>query len=269
MHLWFLYLLLVLIAVALPARALVVRFDAGGGFREAVGQVVSTLFDWRAAPLLLAIPVAGTLLAADWWLVWQGIPTPAAGFVPNLPAVVAFGTAFALGWIVHREQRVLTTLAADWPLYLSAAIAASIAAAFIAGDRLHFSLQPLAESSRMAFAGVYALALWCWCFAAVGAAMRFLGSPSRPLRYLADASYWMYLAHLPLIWLLQAWMLRWPAPWAVKFAVVLAVSMAVLLASYHWLVRRTFVGVFLNGRRHPRGGADRDAATPAPSISPG
>ena len=62
----------------------------------------------------------------------------------------------------------------------------------------------------------------------------------------------MYLVHLPIVWLLQAWSLRWPLPWAVKFAFVLIVTATLLLASYHWLVRSTFVGVFLNGRRYPK-----------------
>jgi peptidoglycan/LPS O-acetylase OafA/YrhL len=148
------------------------------------------------------------------------------------------------------------------------AVAASLTAWFVAADRVHFSLQPLDAARRIAFAGAYALAAWSWCFACIGAAVRFLGQPSARLRYLSDASYWMYLVHLPLIWLLQAWMLRWPLHWTLKFPLVLAIAMALLLASYHWLVRNTFVGVFLNGRRHPRLPAAA-AIIPAPNISPG
>jgi hypothetical protein len=47
-------------------------------------------------------------------------------------------------------------------------------------------------------------------------------------------------------------MLRWPLPWPVKLFLILAITSAVLLASYHLLVRRSFLGVFLNGRRHAR-----------------
>jgi glucan biosynthesis protein C len=133
---------------------------------------------------------------------------------------------------------------------------------------LHFSLRPMEGFARVAYAGAYALASWCWCFASLGAAVRFLGQPSPRTRYLSDASYWMYLVHLPIIWLLQAWILRWPLHWSVKFSLILAVSMVLLLASYHWLVRGTFVGVFLNGRRYPRS-AKSALPTPRPSTSPG
>jgi peptidoglycan/LPS O-acetylase OafA/YrhL len=267
MHLWFLYLLLLMFLLVLPLRALVARCDTGRALRDAVGRAFAWLVASRLAPLVLATPLVFALLAARWWLVWQGIPVPAAGFVPNLPALVAYGSAFAFGWLMHREQRVLHSLAADWLAYLGAAIGASLAAILLAGDRLHFSLAPLDEGRRIAYACAYAIACWCWCFACLGAAVRFLDRPSARLRYLADASYWMYLAHLPVIWLLQAWMLKWPLHWSVKFPLVLAASLALLVASYHWLVRNTFVGVFLNGRRYPR--SQEAAVISTPSTSPG
>jgi glucan biosynthesis protein C len=267
-HLWFLYLLLVLFALTLPVRALIARLDAGGSFRASVARMMAASVDSRVAPLLLAVPVSAALLAAKWWLPWHGIPVPAVGLVPNFPGLLAYGTAFVLGWLMHRESRVLSALAADWLLYLSMAMVATLVAIFLAGERLHFSLRPMEGFARVAYAGAYALASWCWCFASLGAAVRFLGQPSPRTRYLSDASYWMYLVHLPIIWLLQAWILRWPLHWSVKFSLILAVSMVLLLASYHWLVRGTFVGVLLNGRRYPRS-AKSVLPTPRPSTSPG
>jgi hypothetical protein len=265
-HLWFLYLLLVLFALWLPLRAMAARLDARGNWRAGAARALAWLLRRRLAVLLLAIPVATALLSARWWLVWQGIPVPAMGFVPNVPALVGYGGAFVLGWLMHREQESLRLLAADWLLYLGLAVLATLAAVYFAGDRLHFSLQPLGEGDRMGFAVAYSLALWCWCFAAIGLAVRFLDQPEPRWRYLADASYWMYLVHLPIIWLLQAWTLRWPLHWSVKFTLILVITAVLLLASYHWLVRGTFVGVFLNGRRLPRRAT---LATSAPSTSPG
>jgi hypothetical protein len=266
-HLWFLYLLLVLFALWLPLRALVVRLDASGARRAALAGLVARVVASRMAPLLLAVPVALTLVAARWWMIWMGVPVPASGLVPNLPALLTFGIAFVLGWVIHREQAVLRTLAADWLLYLIAAILATLVSLYLAGDRVHFGLEPLPPTERMAFAGAYAIALWCWCFAAVGAAVRFIDEPSPRWRYLSDASYWMYLVHLPIVWLLQAWSFRWPLHWAVKFPAVIAVTLVLLLASYHWLVRGTFVGVFLNGRRHPRVASTAPRAQSASSAA--
>jgi len=100
----------------------------------------------------------------------------------------------------------------------------------------------------------------------VGAAVAWLSAPSARWRYLSDASYWMYLIHVPIVWGLQAWMLRWPLPWSIKYALILAISGVLLIASYHYLVRSTFLGKFLNGRKYPR---SLPVMTVAPTMSAG
>jgi peptidoglycan/LPS O-acetylase OafA/YrhL len=72
-------------------------------------------------------------------------------------------------------------------------------------------------------------------------------SPTR--RYLADASYWLYLVHIPIVMALQVAVSPLDWPWPIKFATILVVALSVMLASYHLLVRYTFIGFVLNGRR--------------------
>ena len=85
--------------------------------------------------------------------------------------------------------------------------------------------------------------------------MRFCSQPSALRRYLADSSYWLYLGHLPIVFGLQAALMKVPLHWAIKFPLIVAITLAVLLASYHYLVRPTFIGALLNGRKYPRGSA--------------
>jgi glucans biosynthesis protein C len=47
-------------------------------------------------------------------------------------------------------------------------------------------------------------------------------------------------------------MLRWPVSWAVKYSLVVSITGVLLLASYHYLVRSTFLGKLLNGRKYER-----------------
>jgi len=61
-------------------------------------------------------------------------------------------------------------------------------------------------------------------------------------------------------------MIRWPLHWSIKYALILTSTGALLLASYHYLVRSTFLGKFLNGRKYPRA---LPMVTAAPSTSPG
>ena len=60
----------------------------------------------------------------------------------------------------------------------------------------------------------------------------------------------MYLVHAPLVLALQTLVMYWPANWMVKFPLILAATFSVLLVSYRHLVRFTFIGAVLNGRRH-------------------
>lgn len=265
-HFWFLYLLLVLCVLMAVARSLVSALDSKGTLRMAAARMFDALVSSRLVALVLAAPVAASLYTVSWWQPWHGIPTPLLGFVPNLPALLAYGGAFVCGWLMHRDTRTLSSLAAAWPLHLAGAIAATITALMLVGITPRFGPIPLSDGARAGYAFAYLLATWCWTFALIGLAVRFFAAESPRWRYLSDASYWMYIIHLPVVWLLQAWMLRWPLHWSVKFVLVIALTGVFLLASYHYLVRNTFLGVFLNGRRHPRAAPP---ITSAPSTSPG
>ncbi len=265
-HFWFLYLLLVLYALVLIVRALVLRLDRRGSLRTLVDRVMHGALAWRFAPLLLAAPLAALLYATPWWQQWSGIPTPLAGFVPNLPAVVIFGAMVSFGWCLHRQQSLLEFLRRDYLLYLVVGMVASAVALNLVGVSMNVAVMPMSPGVRATYAGAYMLAVCCWSLGLIGAAVAWLSAPSARWRYLSDASYWMYLVHLPIVWGLQAWMLRWPVHWSVKFALILAITCLILLASYHYMVRSTFIGKFLNGRKYERA---LPAVSATPSTSPG
>jgi hypothetical protein len=146
-------------------------------------------------------------------------PTPAAAAVATPGGVLALllhrlplghTSAFAFGWFLHRQAGLLDGWRRSWLLYLVAAALLSYycAKTMSAATRNPAPLSGDAGASLLrAFA--YPLATWSWCLALIGMATRFLSEERRVVRYLSDSSYWIYLAHLPLVVALQVLASPW------------------------------------------------------------
>jgi peptidoglycan/LPS O-acetylase OafA/YrhL len=250
-HLWFLYVLLGLYIVLLALRSLVLALPVGArGLPVRVDALVARICTLPMAPAVLALPVALALYAHPHWHAWAGIPTPDNSLLPNAPALVAFWVAVCFGWLLRRQPQGLEMLTRHAPLHGLAALGLTSACLAIVG--LTMNGAELSGWHRAGYALAYGVAGWCWTFAIIGAAQRFLSRPGPWRRYLADASYWIYLVHLPLVFGLQAQVQDWPLPGALKFLLVFGIAMSLLLLSYHLWVRSTWVGYWLNGRRHLR-----------------
>jgi hypothetical protein len=247
-HLWFLYVLLELYAVTLLLRAGVVLIDRSGWIRAGIDRVVTMVVLSPVAPVMLAVPVAIVFLADPKWAIAVGIRTP-DHLVTNLPAWIGYGAAFGFGWLLHRQLDLLRILERRWLINSVLAIALITAGLFFAGAA---SLGIKTTTTMIAGPICYALAGWTATFAVIGLALRFLSGFSAARRYIADASYWIYIVHLPIVMALQVAVSRLDWPWPVKFAAILAITFALTFASYQLLVRYSFIGVVLNGRRATR-----------------
>ena len=90
---------------------------------------------------------------------------------------------------------------------------------------------------------------WLMCFGLIGL-FRLIAAKERYwVRYMSDASYWMYLWHLPLILVACRIVKVWPVSVHAKFALVCLATTAILLVTYQLGVRYTPIGTMLNGRR--------------------
>jgi ABC-type multidrug transport system ATPase subunit/surface polysaccharide O-acyltransferase-like enzyme len=266
-HLWFLYYLSIFYVLALALRAAFVTLvDRSGALRALIDKVVGASITSYLAPLVLAAPIFAVLYTTAEWPVWFGVPTPDTGFTPKIPALVGFGTAFAFGWVLHRQAVVLGVLEKQWLVNLTLAVGLTTACLALIGLAPSLDAPTVVEGGarmRAVYAACYTAAIWCWIFGLVGAAMRFCSQPSELRRYLADSSYWLYLGHLPIVFFLQAALMKVPLHWAIKFPLIVAITLAVLLVSYHYLVRPTWIGALLNGRKYPR---RKHAPAPAPTA---
>ena len=243
-HLWFLWLLFwlivgfALVAVAFPAILAKLRPP---------WWLVSS-----PVALLWLVPLtAYAQLSMFAGIVVPGFgPDTSAGLLP-IPHVVAYyAIFFGFGALVFLTPGAADRLGVGWWALLPGALAVFPMALFLAvmtdwgydlaGDELtRRSLSALGQS------------LFCWLMVlgAVGLCKRLLSGERRWVRYLSDSSYWLYLAHLPLVLVGQGLLQPLPISGIAKFSLLMVASTAILLASYEWGVRYTFVGRGLNGPR--------------------
>jgi peptidoglycan/LPS O-acetylase OafA/YrhL len=223
---------------------------------------------WLVAAFAL-LAMAGLLPTGRkrWWLVVVScVPqlvmgmSMAAGYGPDTsfgilprPHVLAFYACFFFfGVATFAAEGLDTRLGRHWKLLLPTAVALLVAGIATMNDR------PLASVLQPAYA-------WAMSLGLIGLFARLCSRPSPVVSWLADASYWMYLVHVPLVMVAQMVVRPWAMPADLKFLVVMALVTPVLLVSYRYGVRFTAIGRLLNGPRGASAGAgspkDRAAVT--------
>jgi peptidoglycan/LPS O-acetylase OafA/YrhL len=93
---------------------------------------------------------------------------------------------------------------------------------------------------------------WLTLYGSLGVCAHLARYGGRAIRYLSDSSYWVYLAHFPVVGLVQTDFFLVALPSPIKFLLALAIGLAWSLLTYEACVRRTWIGRWL------RGGAPRD-----------
>ena len=241
-HLWFLYVL-ALFYVAVVLMHMVARRITAGPRISAVSRGIRALLLHPVGRWLVALPAVTGLLLLPSWLPWFGIPTPDQSLYPNVAATLAFGSAFAYGWIARTAPGTLTSFACHWKSALLNAIAGTAACLWWIGAVPAFDVAAMHGVPYTAiFATLYVLTAWAWVFALLGLVLTHANRPSRPTRYIADASLWIYVAHLPVVAAGQVLMSRVDAPVWLELPAIVLGSVGLPLGAYELLIRGRLVG---------------------------
>ena len=239
-HLWFLWFLLWLVAgFAIVAWMVDRRPDTHAEGQAGWPRWVM----WSMIPLTIvpqlymggggAFPVFG--------------PDTSDGFVP-LPHVLAYyATFFAFGALMYRRRgrsgRLLVdTIGRPWWLFLPVSFLIVLPAGLVFTFEEEVFSWPVASVLQVAYA-------WGMCFGLMGLFRVLLAVERRGVRYLSDSSYWLYLAHLPVVVAAQAVVRDWNLPAEVKFVTISVAVTVLLLLTYQLFVRYTPIGTMLNGRK--------------------
>ena len=225
-HLWFLWYLLLLVAVLIAAARL------GLTFRHPAW--------WLLVPLAVAPQYAMHEPAFG--------PDTADGLIPAGTVFAYYAIFFTFG-VFFRQRDIAVrrwwtaALGPGLLLLLPAGVVLLYDAAFpYAGAEWVWGVAAVVQA---AFA-------WLMCFGAMGL-FRWIASKERFwVRYLSDASYWLYLVHLPLVIGAQRLVVDWPVSVHLKFVLINVTVVGILLLVYQTGVRYTVIGTTLNGPRARR-----------------
>ncbi len=246
-HLWFLYALLLLYAGAIVVKVVTDILHIGGALGRMLDSVVAGLMRTDLISAVLILPTAAAFYLSSNWMMWFGVATPDTGLYPNAAAAAAFTTAFAFGWWLNRRGDLIDHMAKRFWLHGISAAIGTWWCVNLAGTSP--VLTPVAGHDHPIYCLLYPLTTWSWTFFLIGVARRFMTRENCVSRYLADASYWVFIVHVPILLVLQDLVkdLAW-SPEA-KAPLVLAGTFSLAIVSYQILVRHTIVGWLLNGRR--------------------
>ena len=163
-----------------------------------------------------------------------------------------FGGAlyFFFGYGLFSRKRLFDVMKSRWPVYLSAGLVVfvfyllvqnQLPGKYDADDGLD-GLWSLLTLLKLVCAVLFS-------FGFIGLAERRFGSESKRLRWLSDSSYWIYLIHLPIVTMITFMMFGVSIPVEIKFLLAIVLTSLIGILTYKYLVRRTLVGVLLNGKR--------------------
>ena len=242
-HLWFLEALLLCYALTWTLTLLCEgRLSIPGWIDRAI--VAGSRFVWPTA--LLAV------LGFFWFdgsRPGEGVPFLQYATLRQGPQIMGLSFAFfAMGWLLHRNRSARSHLAERWKPFL---VVGLLSLSLLLGLRWQLWRQDMQFSPEQKVAGEVfeALAGWFLSLGLFAWGLRALDRPIRWAAYFANASYWLYLIHLPLVFWIQLRMRSWQLPLVVKFLICFGSVTVVGLLSYHLLVRNTWIGWILNGRR--------------------
>ena len=251
MHLWFLWYLTAFYLTVLILHPILHRVPAG--LRAALSERTAVVL---ASPLRVLALVPPTALIL-WWQ--GGLLQTGFSFRPNILILAGYAIFFSLGWTLWHHQLVIGTLQRfAWTQVALGLLIMPVTV--IAQSKLTVS----GSDVRAVAAVSGAIVVWLLIFGISGLAIRFASHERPVMRYLTDASYWMYLIHIPLMFFANGLMAPLGIPAVVKMLIAMISVTIVTAVTYHFLVRNTPIGVFLNGRRYPR---TFPGNAPAPSLA--
>lgn len=231
-HLWFLYFLAM---YAVLGWLLGILFSRQTTFTIAAQKFFTTLFQSFWLRLLIMIALYFGCL---YWMGSTGILTNNKWEIDPATFVTYF-FFFGTGWMIYTTNS-LASLAgySIWQLSVATIL-------FLLANMAPWPDEEWVFMMKQGFTAVYGS---LFIFGFIAFFITYFSHYSARLNYQMDAAYWVYIIHLPIVAFIPGVIAGIALPALVKFAITFSVTALICLLSYKYLVRGTFIGMFLNGK---------------------
>ncbi len=232
-HLWFIAYLLMISLIAIGVWLAIQRAPGLGtainrGFRNLIRS-------WWAVPVLASISAAILITKTGW--VAGGTASNSLVPAPILFAYYSF--FFFFGWLLSGQTDLLEDLKRGAWLRLGAGVLIAVPAFLLFYDNGDFTGNVgtpgiLAEIDELRLYGLFTVGLVCWLtlFGIWGVLARYVRKEWRVLRYLSDASFWIYLVHIPFLVALQSSLSTTELAIPVRWGLAVSGTLALAIGTY-------------------------------------
>jgi peptidoglycan/LPS O-acetylase OafA/YrhL len=177
-------------------------------------------------------------------------PDTSTGWLPFPHLLFYYAVFFFFGAFYHDAKGSGKEVGRRWWISLPLAIFVVFPLGMELSVNPTWSQEAIPEGlHHLCGSAVQVIFAWLMIFGLMGLFRVLCARERRWMRYISDSSYWLYLAHLPLILIAQSLVQDWALSPFLKFPLVCGSVTLVLLLSYQLFVRYTPIGTFLNGPR--------------------
>lgn len=232
LHLWFLYFL---IFYSFGGWLLAKIFKDDNSLTIYFGKIISFILQnfWLR---IITLTILFFLC-----LYWIGEPylTTNNKWSIDFPIFTTYFLFFETGWVIFKTNSLHEMK--DYPIG-QLAVATFLFFAFL--------FTPWGDSAWIIYAKEFLSALFCtiFIFGFIALFMTYFNTYSPKLNYMMGAAYWVYLIHLPIVAFVPGLLADFALSPFFKLFITLVSTIILCFTSYHFLVKNTFIGRFLNGK---------------------
>jgi len=259
MHLWFIYYLVIFYLVSVPIICACSKYFSN--LSCFFKRITDFIFTSR-----LKITIIPCLVVLSYLTLRSGTTfhfEVSFKFLPSITILINFIVFFLAGWVLYARKEVIEHFKMNVWFYTPIAVCLLLAMLWASETHWHYEKLLVKnktsaelinkESAYLNLAtGIQAACVWFVIFSLVGLTEKYISKSNPVTSYFVDSSYWVYLIHRPFCTLIAVILTQWDAPGMLKFFIVILTVFAICTVSYHYLVRSTWIGFLLNGKKKPR-----------------